>query len=67
MFSFTCIIHIRIHYVRQVYPLLENDREISTTQEQLLGNASSNKYASKTTIALQQRNGGFYAFHAEMI
>jgi hypothetical protein len=49
-----------------VDPLLGNDRE-ATLQQLLLSNGSTDKHVSMPTIALQQRNGVFCAFNAEML
>jgi hypothetical protein len=39
----------------------------TTLQQKLQNNGSAKKHASTATIALQQRNGVFYAIRAEIL
>jgi hypothetical protein len=54
------------YILSHVDPLLGNDGEI-TIQQPLPSNGSANNHISTARIALQQRNGVFYAVHADML
>jgi hypothetical protein len=57
---------MRVFILWHIDPLVDNDLEICNYTKQLLNNDSANKRVSTATIALQQRDGVFYAVGPEI-